>query len=69
VLAVSHQLNLVSRFAEHVVLLHRGVVAASGTPDEVMRASILEEVYEWPLVVARDPAVGAPTLFPLRRPR
>jgi iron complex transport system ATP-binding protein len=69
VLAVSHQLNLVSRFAEHVVLLHRGVVAASGTPDEVMRASILEDVYEWPLVVARDPAVGAPTLFPLRRPR
>jgi iron complex transport system ATP-binding protein len=69
VLAVSHQLNLVSRFAEHVVLLHRGVVAASGTPNEVMQASILEEVYEWPLVVARDPAVGAPTLFPLRRPR
>jgi iron complex transport system ATP-binding protein len=34
-----------------------------------MRASILEDVYEWPLVVARDPAVGAPTLFPLRRPR
>ena len=69
VLAVSHQLNLVSRFAGQVVLLHRGVVAAAGSPDEVMKASVLEEVYEWPLVVARDPAVGAPTLFPLRRPR
>jgi iron complex transport system ATP-binding protein len=67
VLAVSHQLNLVSRFAQHVVLLHRGAVAAAGTPDEVMRASVLEEVYEWPLVVSRDPAVGAPTLVPLRR--
>lgn len=67
VLAVSHQLNLVSRFAGHVVLLHRGRVAAAGTPDEVMRASVLEAVYEWPLVVSRDPAVGAPTLVPLRR--
>jgi len=67
ILAVSHQLNLVSRFADHVVLLHRGVVVASGTPDDVMRASILEQVYEWPLVVSRDPAVGAPTLVPLRR--
>lgn len=67
VLAVSHQLNLVSRFAHHVVLLHRGVVAAAGSPDEVMRASVLESVYEWPLVVSRDPAVGAPTLVPLRR--
>ena len=67
ILAVSHQLNLVSRFADHVALLHRGVVVASGTPDDVMRASILEEVYEWPIVVSRDPAIGAPTLVPLRR--
>ena len=67
VVAVSHQLNLVSRFANVVVLLHRGVVAAAGTPDEVMQARILEEVYEWPLVVSRDPAIGAPTLVPLRR--
>lgn len=67
VLAVSHQLNLVSRFADHVVLLHRGQVAAAGTPDQVMQASVLEAVYEWPLVVSRDPAVGAPTLVPLRR--
>jgi iron complex transport system ATP-binding protein len=67
VLAVSHQLNLVSRFAHHVVLLTRGVVAAPGSPDEVMQASVLESVYEWPLVVSRDPAVGAPTLVPLRR--
>ena len=67
VLAVSHQLNLVSRFADRMVLLHRGVIAAAGTPDEVMRAPILEAVYEWPLVVSRDAAVGAPTLVPLRR--
>ena len=67
VIAVSHQLNLVARFANQVVLLHHGVVAASGTPDDVMRASVLESVYEWPLVVSRDPAIGAPTLVPLRR--
>jgi len=67
VLAVSHQLNLVSRFADQVILLSRGTVAAAGTPDEVMQASVLEAVYEWPLVVARDPAVAAPMLVPLRR--
>ena len=68
VLAVSHQLNLVSRFAEHVILLHRGKVVAAGRPADVMRAPVLEPVYEWPLVVTRDAAVGAPTLVPLRRP-
>ena len=66
VLLVSHQLNLVARFADHLVLLHHGSIAAAGTPAEVMRGDVLERVYEWPLVVARDPAVGAPVLVPLR---
>ncbi|MCE9601203.1 MAG: ABC transporter ATP-binding protein [Gemmatimonadetes bacterium] len=66
VLLVSHQLNLVARFADHIVLLHHGSIAAAGTPAEVMRGEVLERVYEWPLVVTRDPAVGAPVLVPLR---
>ncbi|MEO8623602.1 MAG: ABC transporter ATP-binding protein [bacterium] len=70
VLLVSHQLNLVARFAEHIVLLHRGRVAAAGDPGAVMQGAVLERVYDWPLVVTRDPAVGAPALVPLRvRPR
>lgn len=66
VLLVSHQLNLVARFADEIVLLHGGRVAAAGPPADVMRASILEPVYDWPLVITRDPAVGAPALLPLR---
>ncbi|MDQ2767674.1 MAG: ABC transporter ATP-binding protein, partial [Gemmatimonadota bacterium] len=66
VLMVSHQLNLVARFADTMVLLHGGRVAAAGTPADVMRASVLEDVYEWPLLITRDPAVGAPALLPLR---
>ncbi len=66
ILLVSHQLNLVARFADHIVLLHRGQVAAAGAPNDVMRGEVLERVYEWPLVVSRDPAVGAPVLVPLR---
>jgi iron complex transport system ATP-binding protein len=67
VLVVSHQLNLVARFAHHVALLHHGRVAAAGAPAEVMQASVLEPIYEWPLVVARDPVSGSPMLVPLRR--
>jgi iron complex transport system ATP-binding protein len=67
VLLVSHQLNLVARFAQSMVLLHRGVIIAVGDPASVMRGEILERVYEWPLVVTRDPAVGAPSLVPLRQ--
>jgi len=69
VLLVSHQLNLVARFADNIVLLHQGRVATSGSPAEVMRADKLESIYGWPVVISRDPAVGAPALVPLRRPR
>lgn len=68
VLLVSHQLNLVARFADKIVVLDQGKVAISGTPNEIMRADRLESIYDWPVVVTRDPAIGAPALVPLRRP-
>ena len=68
VLLVSHQLNLVARFADTIVLLDEGKVATSGVPAEVMNAGLLESVYRWPVVITRDPAIGAPALVPLRRP-
>ncbi len=69
VLLVSHQLNLVARFADTIVLLAEGRIATSGAPTEVMRADRLEAIYGWPVVITRDPAIGAPALVPLRRPR
>lgn len=68
VLIISHQLNLLARFARTIVLLNHGKVVTAGNPSEVMRAQVLESVYDWPLVVTRDPAAGAPALLPLRRP-
>jgi iron complex transport system ATP-binding protein len=58
----------VARFAQTVVLLHAGTVAAVGEPARVMVGPTLERVYGWPLVVGRDPAVGSPMLIPLRAP-
>jgi iron complex transport system ATP-binding protein len=67
ILLISHQINLSARYADHLVLLHRGSVAVSGSAAEVLRADLMERVYEWPMVTTRDPAVGAPALLPLRR--
>jgi NADPH:quinone reductase-like Zn-dependent oxidoreductase len=50
-----------------IALVHAGEAVAIGSPSDVMRGDVLERVYEWPLVVSRDPAVGAPMLVPLRR--
>lgn len=67
VLLISHELNLVARFAARLVLIAHGKVVATGTPSEVMNGDLLERVYGWPVLVSRDPAVGAPVLVPMRR--
>ncbi len=68
VLLVSHQLNLVARFAQRIILLDAGKVVADGSPTAVMQPATLERVYGWPIVVTHDPVTGTPSLVPLRIP-
>ena len=69
VLVVSHHLNLVARFADEIVLLDRGRVAAAGAPADVMTPEVLEPVYHWPLHVGHDAVSNSPALTPLRQTR
>jgi iron complex transport system ATP-binding protein len=46
VVCVSHDINLAARFADELVLMSRGKVAAAGTPGEVIRKEILDRVYD-----------------------
>lgn len=66
VVVVTHGLELAARFADRVLVLSGGTVAAEGPPAEVFRAEVLERVYRWPLQVTHDPSTGAPRITPLR---
>lgn len=69
ILLVTHNLNLAARFADRLVLLQAGRVAASGPPAAVLTRAIVEGVYGWPVAVARHagpgPDAGAPQVVPL----
>ena len=67
VLLVTHSLDLAAQFADRMLLLSEGEVAARGTPDAVLREEVLTRVYGWPLSVSRDPETGTPRVAPLRR--
>jgi len=45
VVVVTHDVNLASRFCTHVVLLADGRCAAQGSPSDVIRPELLEDVY------------------------
>lgn len=55
VIAAMHDLTLAGMYADRLVLLHEGVVAASGTPEEVLRPETLAEFYGVRVSVHREP--------------
>ena len=68
VLFITHHLNLAGRYADRMLLLSEGTVAAEGSPEDVLRADVLERVYRWPVVVETDPVSRTPRVTPLDAP-
>lgn len=64
-LVVTHHLNLAARYADRVVVLHRGRVAAAGAAAQVIRRDVLEPVFGWPVDV--NPWRSVPQFTPLKR--
>ncbi|MFL5507795.1 MAG: ABC transporter ATP-binding protein [Gemmatimonadales bacterium] len=64
-LVITHRLNLAARYADRLVLLHRGQVVAEGAPTSVLVRQRLSEVFEWPVAVTTW-CDGAPQVVPLR---
>lgn len=60
VIAVMHDLNLTALFADRIVLMKSGRVAASGTIRDVLTDDILLSVFGCPLRVNQVPADGTP---------
>jgi iron complex transport system ATP-binding protein len=65
VVLITHHLDAAARFADQILLLRRGTVAAEGAPVEVMREENLQAVYEWRVAVRPDPITGHPRVTAL----
>ncbi len=59
VVVVTHELNLAAEFADQVVLLYRGKCLRVGSPADVYRRELLEQIFEAPLEVELT-AAGRP---------
>jgi iron complex transport system ATP-binding protein len=72
VLVATHHINHAARFADQLIVLNHGVVAAAGTPAQVMTQAVLQPVYDWPLQIYAHPGAGfdqgAPQIAPLSQP-
>jgi iron complex transport system ATP-binding protein len=64
VLAVLHDLNLAAAYADQIVLMCAGRIAAEGTAAQVLRDDLLSQVYGCPVRTNMAPGNGRPFVLP-----
>lgn len=63
VVVVHHDLNLASLYCERLVLMHRGRIAATGKPKDLINAQTLIQVYGTKVRIVRHPDKDVPQIF------
>ena len=65
VISIGHDLNMASRYAQRLLLLHQGRSFTLGSPQEVLTVANIQEVFKAIVSVAEDARTGTPQVFPV----
>lgn len=65
IVMVLHDVNHAARYADHLVALDRGYVAAVGTPDEIFNETLMRDVFGLESRIMADPVTGTPMCIPI----
>ena len=68
VVAVLHDLNLAIQYADKILLLKKGKIVAHGAPDEVIKAEVISEAYDYPLSIFKSQQYQHPVVVPFIQP-
>jgi iron complex transport system ATP-binding protein len=66
---VLHDLNLAARYADHVIAMKAGRIAAEGASGDVVTEELVRDVFGLDSRVVSDPVSGTPLIIPLGRHR
>jgi iron complex transport system ATP-binding protein len=64
VVMVLHDLNLASRYADHIVAMRDGRIVVEGPPREVVTVQLLADVFGVEAGIVTDARTGAPVVLP-----
>lgn len=62
---VLHDLNQAARFADHLIVMKDGAVAAAGAPEDILDEELLRHVFGLTARVMPDPVFGTPMVIPI----
>lgn len=60
IIMVLHDLNLASLYCNRLILLNKGAICSIGTPEDIIKKSIIEKVYNTPVAVEKNPINSKP---------
>ncbi len=64
---VLHDLNLAARYADHLIAMKDGKIAAMGAPSEVVTEELVRDVFGMESRIIADPVSGTPMIVPIGR--
>lgn len=62
---ILHDLNFAMAFADHIVLMHEGKIAAEGLPEEVLIPETIKSVYGVDICLIKNPVTGIHHILPI----
>lgn len=63
VLVIVHDLNLAARYCDDLMLLNKGRVFSSGSPEQVLRSEVLQQVFGLEVLVQKHPERNHPLII------
>lgn len=67
IVMVLHDINLSSRYADHIFALRQGKLLAEGKPDHVITSEWIKDIFGLRCTVVKDPISGSPSVVPIGR--
>jgi len=65
IVLVLHDLNMASRYAQHLIAMRDGAIASQGPPVETVTSGLVREVFDLDSRVIPDPLTGTPLVLPV----
>ena len=67
IVLVLHDLNLASRYSDHLIAMAAGCIEAEGAPGEVITEAMVRRVFGLETAIVPDPVSGTPLVVPIGR--
>lgn len=69
VTAVLHDINMAVEYSDYLILLNEGQIVSVGTPEEIIKKEVIQQVYKMDCCIIKNPITGKPHVIPVSNGR